>query len=165
MLGYSDSLRHRACELSELDWADDYARLFPEAAEAPPPHCVVALHACDQASDKALQLAVRAKAATVAVGVARAAHRASRSLGRAAALVGARDVVDEVAAVNRLEDDARRPIDAQPADERALLALVRVEQRLARAHAQLARCAAGAKHHRQPGRACASWASRSATDL
>ena len=41
----------------------------------------------------------REQAAAVTVGVARAAHRASRSLGRAAALVGARNVVDEVASV------------------------------------------------------------------
>lgn len=66
-LGFSDAIRHRTCAIGELqDWSHEYACAFPGADASGPPHCAVALHACDTASDEALALAVRSRAAVIA---------------------------------------------------------------------------------------------------
>jgi predicted RNA methylase len=68
ILGFSDSLRHRRCSIDEFrEWPAEYAQAFPAAALSGPPHCAVALHACDIASDSALAHAMRSRATVIAV--------------------------------------------------------------------------------------------------
>jgi len=67
-LGFSHMVQHRTCAIDELrDWPTEYADGFPSAADTGPPHCAVALHACDTASDLALVQALRSKAMVIAV--------------------------------------------------------------------------------------------------
>jgi hypothetical protein len=66
-LGLDVTLRFEAAPLEGFDWAAAYARAFGgEAVAAPRPNAVVALHACDTATDEALALAVRLKADFIA---------------------------------------------------------------------------------------------------
>eukprot|EP00962_Isochrysis_galbana_P052833 scaffold24286_cov111-Isochrysis_galbana.AAC.2 len=68
ILGFSGSVRHRRCSIDELrDWPTEYAQAFPSATVSGPPHCAVALHACDTASDSALAQAIRSRAMVIAV--------------------------------------------------------------------------------------------------
>lgn len=68
ILGFDHMVRYRGCDLQDVgDWADEYARAFPSATHAGPPHCAVALHACDTATDLALAQGLRSKAAVIAV--------------------------------------------------------------------------------------------------
>ena len=76
MLGLHDAVRYRRSTIEELGpWREEYLGLFPSATEggaarssqAVRPHVVLALHACDTATDHALGAAIAAQAELVAV--------------------------------------------------------------------------------------------------
>lgn len=71
-LDLQDILRFEATSIRADYGADCFQRLFPESApqakdKALRPHLVLALHACDMATDLALALGIEAKADTIAV--------------------------------------------------------------------------------------------------
>ncbi len=71
-LGLSDTIKFVSTNLATLDWKECYQRSFlsqvtHNAEDTPRPHAVVALHACDVATDFALAIAVREKADFIAV--------------------------------------------------------------------------------------------------
>mmetsp|Transcript_53071 Transcript_53071/g.88123 ORF Transcript_53071/g.88123 Transcript_53071/m.88123 type:complete len:359 (-) Transcript_53071:115-1191(-) len=83
LLGLGHSICFRHVELRHLgEWPEEYRKAFPELKrdgllgdgwqgkdkERPrPPHCALALHACDVAADEALSQAVRARAELVVI--------------------------------------------------------------------------------------------------
>lgn len=68
-LGLEASVRFKVSRVEELAWDLTFEELFPEASEVANkrPHLLVALHACDTATDHALALGVKLKSDAVAV--------------------------------------------------------------------------------------------------
>ncbi len=68
-LGLGDLVRFKVSRVEELDWEASLNELYPEAVAAANkrPHLIVALHACDTATDHALALGVKLKADALAV--------------------------------------------------------------------------------------------------
>lgn len=69
VLGLDDLVRFKVARVEDLNWDEALGELFPgpSAATNKRPHMMVALHACDTATDHALALGVRLKADALAV--------------------------------------------------------------------------------------------------
>ena len=75
ILGLDASVRYKHCAIEEMaPWPDEYLRLFPRAGgkergrlAVRPPQVVLALHACDVATDHALSAGIAARADLLAV--------------------------------------------------------------------------------------------------
>lgn len=66
-LGCGDHVRFSARPLEPLAWREGYREAFAGEGDVPRPHLVLALHACDTATDDALALAIGARADVIAV--------------------------------------------------------------------------------------------------
>lgn len=68
-LGLDELVRFKTARVEELDWDVAFGELFPNEPKTASmrPHLLVALHACDTASDHALALGVKLKADTMAI--------------------------------------------------------------------------------------------------
>ncbi len=69
-LGLGESLRFVNARMEDVDWEKSLAELFPDEATSTSnhrPHLMVALHACDMATDHALAFGVKLKSDMIAV--------------------------------------------------------------------------------------------------
>jgi SAM-dependent methyltransferase len=66
-LGYQQSLKFAVADLQTFSWLTEYHKAFGQIEASLRPHCFVALHACDTATDYALAEALRLKADVIAV--------------------------------------------------------------------------------------------------
>lgn len=117
--GMTAWVRHHASPLESLDLSSVWRHVFGTGV-APEIDAVVALHACDTATDDAIELAVRARAKLVAVAPCCQAELA----GKWERLAGAPAEDGRVAAVSTSAASALAPIHRTPHLRRETAALV-----------------------------------------
>ncbi|MDQ3231036.1 MAG: SAM-dependent methyltransferase [Pseudobdellovibrionaceae bacterium] len=66
-LGYHNNLKFAVADLQTFSWLSEHHKAFSQIEANLRPHCFVALHACDTATDFALAEALRLKADVIAV--------------------------------------------------------------------------------------------------
>ena len=66
-LNYSEFLKFKVADIKTVEWMSLYNELFTTSDENTRPHLVIALHACDTATDYALSFAVKNHADRIAV--------------------------------------------------------------------------------------------------